>query len=158
MSEVIRVDDHFYILAGSSLVDERTRVLKQDETFAVFNQSGDIRPIGLQEQGIYHEGTRHLSCLDLRINKSSPMFLSSTVRGCNEVLTVDLSSPDIVSKEEVVVPRGTLHLSRSKFLWERSCYERLDIMNYGRRDVEVDITIESARLIERELPGGMALA
>jgi glycogen debranching enzyme len=142
VGEVIRIDDHFYILAGSSLVNERTRVLKQDETFAVFNQSGDIRPIGLREQGIYHEGTRHLSCLDLRINKSLPMFLSSTVRGSNEVLTVDLASPDFVAEDEVVVPRGTLHLSRSKFLWEHSCYERLEITNYSRRDVEVDLMIE----------------
>ena len=40
---------------------EPTRVLKHDETFAVFNRYGDVIPIGLGEQGLYHLGTRHLS-------------------------------------------------------------------------------------------------
>jgi hypothetical protein len=58
VKDVIRIRDEFYILAASSLADDRTRVLKQGETFAVFDRYGDIQPTGLGEQGLYHEGTR----------------------------------------------------------------------------------------------------
>ena len=66
MDDIIKVEDHYYILATSSRVDQRTRVLKDDDTFAVFDEAGDIRPIGVGEQGLYHAGTRYLSRVELR--------------------------------------------------------------------------------------------
>ena len=44
MEDVIQFKDQFYILATSSLMDDRTRVLKHGETFAVFDRYGDIQP------------------------------------------------------------------------------------------------------------------
>ena len=52
-----------HLLAASSLTDERSRVLKHGDTFAVFDHYGDIKPGGLGKEGLYHEGTRYLSCL-----------------------------------------------------------------------------------------------
>jgi len=46
MDEIIQVKDQYYIQAASCLADDRTRVLKQGETFAVFDCRGDIQPIG----------------------------------------------------------------------------------------------------------------
>ena len=37
MGDNIRFQDKFYVLASSSLADNRTRVLKYGETFGVFN-------------------------------------------------------------------------------------------------------------------------
>src|SRR6478736_898904 len=68
-----------HILAASSLADERTRVLKQGDTFAVFDHYGDIKPGGLGEEGLYHEGTRFLSCLLVELEGGRPFFLGSTV-------------------------------------------------------------------------------
>ncbi len=61
MDEVIRFKDQFYILASSSVADKQTRVLKHAETFVVFDRHGDIRPLGFEDHGIYHQGTRFLS-------------------------------------------------------------------------------------------------
>ena len=61
MSEIIRVHDEYYILATSPLADTQTRVLKQGETFAIFDLYGDIKGLAKGEQGLYHHGTRHLS-------------------------------------------------------------------------------------------------
>ena len=44
--EVVSIDDQFYILATSSRADDRTRVLKHGDTFAVFDRFGDIQPVG----------------------------------------------------------------------------------------------------------------
>jgi len=58
--DVIEVGQHFYIRASSSLADDRTRVLLNGDTFAVFDRSGDIQPVGFGQQGIFHWETRHL--------------------------------------------------------------------------------------------------
>jgi glycogen debranching enzyme len=121
----------YYILATSPQADVHTRVLKSGDTFAVFDHSGNITPTGLGEEGIYHEGTRYLSCLLLGLNDSGPLFLSSTVKADNDLLAVDLTNPDAFVDSKVAIPRGTLHLFRSKFLWNGVCYERLRIKNYG---------------------------
>ena len=131
VDDVIRVNDQFYILATSSMADDRTRVLKQGETFAVLDRHGDIRPVGQGVQGVYHEGTRFLSRLELRLGKDRPMLLSSTVRDDNALLAVDLTNPDAYVDGEIAIQRGTLHIARTTFLWEGRCYERLRLLNYG---------------------------
>src|SRR3982751_5551811 len=131
VDDVIRVNDQFYILSTSSMADDRTRVLKQDDTFVVFDRHGDIRPVGQAVQGLYHEGTRYLSRLELRLGKDRPMLLSSTVRDDNGLLAVDLTNPDSYAHDAAAVPRGTLHISRIMFLWQGACFERLRLVNYG---------------------------
>src|SRR5215467_11941318 len=102
-------DDPYYIVAPAPLAGERDRVLKQGDTFAVFDHHGDIRPVGMKEQGLFHEGTRFLSCLVLRLGRGDPQFLSSTVKKDNALLTVDLTNPDLREGDRIVLPRGTLH-------------------------------------------------
>jgi glycogen debranching enzyme len=66
-----------------------------------------------------------------------PLLLSSTVRRDNVLLGVDLANADVFSRTgEVLLPYGTLHLYRTKFLWSGVCYERLSIHNYGLTPVE----------------------
>src|SRR6202142_3396697 len=74
----------YHILAVSSPADERTRVLKHGDTFAIFDHYGDIRPDGLGDAGLYHEGTRFLSRLRLDLEQGRPFLLSSTVRDEND--------------------------------------------------------------------------
>src|ERR1700739_449428 len=142
MNEIIRVKDQFYILATSSRIDNRTCVLKHGETFAVFDRYGDIEPVGLGELGIYHEGTRFLSRLALRLDKDHPLILSSTVKENNALLTIDFTNPDVYVGGRVVIPRGTLHIFRSKFLWKGVCYERFRIRNYGLFPINVSFSLE----------------
>ena len=92
-TSVLRHQDSFYILATSTRADDRTRVLKHGETFAVFDRFGDVQPVGLGEQGLYHDGTRFLSRLELRIGGRRPLLLSSTVKEDNDLLAVDLAEP-----------------------------------------------------------------
>ena len=51
----------------------------------------------------------------------------------NVVLTVDLSNPDIYEDGKIVLPRETLHVRRSKFLWLGTAYERFAIHNFDTR-------------------------
>ncbi|HVR61941.1 MAG TPA: glycogen debranching N-terminal domain-containing protein, partial [Polyangia bacterium] len=139
--DVIEIEGHHYIRATVARADERTRVLKHDDTFGVFDRFGDVRPVGLGEQGLFHLGTRHLSQWELRIGPSRPLFLSSTVNDANEVLTVDLSNPDITGPDgrEILYRRGELHILRSRFIWKGACYERLRVANHGMAAVAVSL-------------------
>src|SRR5262245_20215460 len=92
--DVIQYNDSYYILATSALADDRTKVLKQGESFAVLNRYGDIQPIGLGEQGIYHEGTRFLSRFELRLGKKRLLLLNSNIDQDNILMMVDLTNPD----------------------------------------------------------------
>jgi glycogen debranching enzyme len=134
--------DPFIILAAAPAADERNRVLQHGDTFAVFDHYGDIQPVGLQEQGLYHEGTRFLSRFLLALGRDRPLFLSSTVKEDNELLVVDLTNPDIAGTDEkVAIPHGTLHFFRTRFLWQGVCYERLRIKNYGLHPVAVSFSL-----------------
>ena len=130
MSEVIQVGSQHYILAISSRADDRTWVLKSGDAFAVVDRYGDIQPLGLGEQGLYYEGTRFLSRLEVELEGQRPMLLSSQVREGNELLAVDLTNADIVKDDCVVVPRHSLHVFRSKFLKDVSCFERFRLRNH----------------------------
>jgi glycogen debranching enzyme len=134
--------DPYYILAAAPLADEAARVLKQGDTFAVFDHFGDIRCVGMGEEGLYHEGTRFLSSLLLCLDDVRPLFLSSTVRDANDLLAVDLTNPDLFDAGRIVVPRGTLHLARIKFLWQGACYERFFVKNYGLAPVSTHLRLQ----------------
>ncbi|MGE5208093.1 MAG: glycogen debranching N-terminal domain-containing protein, partial [Alphaproteobacteria bacterium] len=140
--EVIRVRDEFYVRSSSPRVDVRTRTLKQGGTFAVFDRFGDIETFGAGELGIYYKDTRFLSRLNLKIGKDRPLLLSSTVREDNAVLAVDATNCDVARDGEVTIERGTLHVFRSKVLWDRTCHERLRIHNYGRAPLDFWVSIE----------------
>lgn len=142
MTDVIRVEGQYYIRSTSSMADSRTLVLKHAETFAVFDRHGDIHPVGFGEQGIFHEGTRFLSSLVLTIDGQRPLLLSSTVRKNNSLLAVDLTNPDLYKDERLVTQQDTLHILRSKFLWESVCYERLEIVNFGTEPIAIQLGLD----------------
>lgn len=139
MSDVIRVEGQYYIRSTSSMADSRTLVLKHADTFAVFDRHGDIQPVGFGEQGIFHEGTRFLSQLVLTIDGERPMLLSSTVSRNNSMLAVDLTNPDLDPENLPSIQRDTLHILRSKFLWQDVCYERLHIANFGPDPMTIEL-------------------
>jgi glycogen debranching enzyme len=120
-----------HLLAATGVADDRTRVLKHDNTFAVFDHYGDVKPGGLGEEGLYHEGTRYLSCLLLELDGQRPFFLTSTIRDENDQLAVALTNPDVLRGSELVTPLGTLHLRLRTFLWREACYRRLEVKNHA---------------------------
>ena len=127
----------YYIRRKAAHPESQVLVLKQNDTFAVFDAFGDVQPDGIGQQGLYHQGTRFLSKCILHLGAHRPLLLSSTVRRDNVLLGVDLANADVFSRSgEVLLPRGTLHLYRTKFLWSGVCYERLRIHNYGLTPVE----------------------
>ena len=142
-STVIQVDGRYYILATSAPAEEYDRVLKHGESFAIFDRWGDIKPVGLGEEGLYHRGTRHLSGLRLRIGDERPLLLGSTTRHDNSRITVDVANPDMTADGRML-RAGTVHLSRTKVLWAGACHERIEVRNFGQEAVTLPISLRFA--------------
>jgi glycogen debranching enzyme len=140
--DVIEVEQQFYIRASSSLADDRTRVLLNGDTFAVFDRSGDIQPVGFGQQGLFHKETRHVSRLEMHFAGERPLLLSSTIREDNVLFAVDLTNPDLVLPSGESLARGTLHIYRTKFLTERVAYDHVTLHNYGDITIDADLSFE----------------
>lgn len=126
----INETEQFAIVAAAH-TEVPARVLKQGDTFMVFDRLGDVNALARGEQGLYRDDTRFLSFLELRIGPERPLLLSSEVAQNNELCTVDLTNADILVEGHVVLSKSSLHVRRSRFLWRGICYERFIITNYG---------------------------
>jgi len=140
--DVIEVDRQFYIRATSALADDRTRVLLNGDSFAIFDRSGDIQPVGFGQQGIFHYETRHISRLEMLFCGFRPLLLSSTIREDNVLFAIDLTNPDIHLESGALLPRGTVHIYRTKFLTELVCYDQITVNNYGDTAIDVEISVD----------------
>lgn len=143
VQDLIDVAGQTYLLASSTRVDDRTRVLKYGDTFGVFDRYGDIQQIGNREQGIFHEGTRYLSHFELSVNQARPVLLNSSVKNANTLLAVDLTNPTFAHAQAPIAQSG-LHLFRARVLWEGVCYEHLRLTNYLDSPVSFTLSIAFA--------------
>jgi glycogen debranching enzyme len=132
----------YYILAQEVPVPERTHVLKQDDTLGVFNEFGDIAAGARHEEGLFYEGTRFLSHFALRLAGARPLLLCSAVRRDDTLLSVDLTNPDIDLGGGRMLPRGSLHIYRSKILWQGTCHERIHVRNFTLTPLNITLSLE----------------
>jgi len=64
------------------------------------------------------DDTRFLSRLELTLNGMQLLLLGSNIRDDNTQLTVDLTNPDMYFDDRLVMPKDTLHIVRTVFLWQ----------------------------------------
>ena len=130
------------VLTTSSFADERSRVLKHGDTFAVFDHHGRIKPGGLGEEGLYHEGTRFLSRFQMELEDKALILLGSTVREEDGHLAIALTNPDLIEAGTVSLSFGTLHFAVRTFLWKSVCYQQIHVKNYGPRIVKACLSLQ----------------
>jgi glycogen debranching enzyme len=128
----------FYIPATGPATRPR-RTLKHDDTFVVLDSHGDIGASAGGPDGLFHCDTRFLSHLEILLNGMQPLLLGSNVRDDNTSLTVDLTNPDTYLDERLVLPKDTVHVVRTIYLWRDTAYQRLAIRNHG--DVPIGLRL-----------------
>ncbi len=134
----------FHIAASASLQERRTRTLKHGDTFAVFDHRGDIGGEPGNSEGLYHRDTRILSQLELLLEESRPLLLSSMTQDDNAVFSADLSNPDLLADGAIVLRREQIHLHRLKFIWQGACFERVLVRNFSDQPLRVRLTLRFA--------------
>lgn len=139
----VEIENKFYVLAETSLTEGRTMVLKQGDSFGVFDQKGGISALGKQSSyGLYYEGTRFLSKMELSIEGKGLLLLSANLREENELLIVDLTNPDYQNKQGKWIEKDLLHIQRTKFLWQGVCYEKISCENFHQEQIDFSVSMK----------------
>ncbi|MCD6041136.1 MAG: amylo-alpha,6-glucosidase, partial [Burkholderiales bacterium] len=127
-----------------SLAASSRRTLKHGDTFAMFDEFGDVLEAEHSPAGLFHHDTRHLSRLLFTLEGRRPLMLSSTVQTDNVTLDVDLTNPDIFSDGELALAKDTFHVARAKFLWQSSCYELFTVTSYADHPARLRLAFDFA--------------
>jgi glycogen debranching enzyme len=76
----------------------------------------------------------------LRLGGHRPLLLGSSAKRDNGRLAFDLTNTDL-GRGARRLPHSSLHLSRTKVLYDGTCHERLVVRSFVRRKVQLSLTI-----------------
>jgi glycogen debranching enzyme len=127
-----------------SLAASSRRTLKHGDSFAMFDEFGDVLEMEHSPAGLFHFDTRYLSRLCFTLEGHRALCLSSTVQPDNLTLDVDMTCPDIFQGDRLVLAKDTFHVARAKFLWEAGCYELFTITSYAEQRTKLCVALEFA--------------
>ena len=116
--------------------------LKEGDSFLVCNAQGDIHGDADGPDGLFHEGTRTLSRLCLRLDGDAPTLLSAAIAQDKVVFTAHLTNRPLPPIGGNPAAQGVIHIERSRFLWRGRLYERISCVNYAETAVFVPLQVE----------------
>jgi glycogen debranching enzyme len=134
----------FEIVIEGGLLDDRTLVAVRGDTFGVFDRLGDILPPESARQGLFHEGTRFLSRLQLALWGTRPALLSSGVREDDGTLIIHLTNPDIRGNGSTSMASHSVHLVRRVRLEDGRCLMDLLVRSYSSEPLVLPLTLQFA--------------
>lgn len=122
-------------------LDPFTMALNHGETFGIFDRRGDIVDVMETPQGIFFEGSRHLSSLELEVNGKRPTLLSSTIREDNDCMTVDLANKEFLASD-ITAPESSVHIKRTKIVANENYSENIHLKNYNSFAVDLRLSFQ----------------
>ena len=124
--------------------DESTFVLNDSDTFGIFNRWGNIVSRQGSKNGIYHNDTRFVSRYEIKINGKKPLLLGASMNENMEILSIDMSNPDLSSGDDII-KEGSVYLYSKRFVYEDTFYENLTLHSYSSRKhkFEIDFLFDS---------------
>ncbi len=109
------------------------------KTFSATSVSGDIYPPGSPDVGFFHDDTRFLSQLELRIGGHRGVVLSSSTEK-TFAAQIELTTGNITLRDSFDLPENTVHIRREQLLASEIFFDRLSFENFNL--VHVDFTLE----------------
>ncbi len=116
----------------------RLHALKDGDTFVIADALGDI--LGASD-GMFHNDTRMLSQLRLTLAGQSPSLLSAAISRDNVLFVSHMTNRPLPPLGGRSIPEGVIHLERARFLTANKLFERIELVNYGGREVVVPLTL-----------------
>jgi glycogen debranching enzyme len=131
----IRIGNEYYLLASALAPRGRRLLLNAADTFAIFDEGGDI-PLASQDTvGLFSHGTRFLSRLELLVNGTHPFLLSAGTVEDGSELVIHLTNSDERRGGEVILQRDSVALQRRMTLVDGALSETLLLYNYSTETV-----------------------
>jgi glycogen debranching enzyme len=124
----------------SQLVAAEQLALIHGCTFFAGTREGDLTPPGAPNIGLFHDDTRFLSHLDLRINGQKPIVLSSGTVGADAARIELTVRGGKVNDDQLDLPLNTIYVRREQLLYEGNFFDALEIQSY--HDAEAKLLVE----------------
>ena len=140
MTDVHIPTDPYHIQAATGAASLPKLVLKHQESFFVADRAGDFPAHFEGELGFYHEGTRHLRWLELRLQGDRPMILSAESAPANDRILIGLANADLQT-DVGVVPRNTIYIDRLITLRAPHLLQALTVSSYHDHSCEVTLEV-----------------
>src|SRR6186713_1062649 len=104
--------------------------LKHDGTFLVADALGDVNG---GSDGLFRDDTRVMSRFIMTVGGALPALLTSGVSHDNVFFRANVTNRPLPQLGGQSTPEGVIHIERRRFIWQRRCYERIVLTNYGER-------------------------
>ena len=113
------------------------------KTFLSTTIAGDISPAGAPDVGFFHDDTRFLSQMELRVGGHRAVVLSASTEKtfANQV---ELTTSNITLRDSFDLPENTIHLRREQLLANDQFYDRLTFENFNLVPVQMQLEIHYA--------------
>ena len=110
------------------------------KTFLSTTMAGDIMPPGAPDSGFFHDDTRFLSRLELRVGGYRTVVLSSSTEQ-TFVSQIELTTGQSTLRESYEIPENTVHIRREQLLSSDTLYDYLTFENFNFHDLELNIEL-----------------
>ena len=124
---------------GPRKVDNLTLI--DGKTFLATRISGDIAPSRAPDVGFFHDDTRFLSFMELRVGGLRTVLLSSNTEK-TFLSQIELTTSNIHLRDSFDLPENTVHVRREQMLSHDVLFERLTFENFNLNSVEFKVEIE----------------
>src|SRR5262249_773803 len=131
------------------------------KTFLSTTVAGDIMPPGAPDVGFFHDDTRFLSRLELRVDGYRTVVLCSRTEQ-TFASQIELTTGKSTMRETYEIPENTVHIRREQLLASDVLYDNLSFENFNFHELElvVELAYEAdymdvfqLRGVAREHPG-----
>ena len=123
---VARKDDNLTLIDG--------------KTFLSTSVTGDIVPPGATDVGLFHDDTRFLSYLELRVNDRPGIVLSSNTEK-TFVSQIELTAEPMQIRDSFDIAENTIHIRRQQLLEAAVLFDRFRVVNFNREEVSLSVEL-----------------
>jgi glycogen debranching enzyme len=110
------------------------------KTFLSTTIDGDIMPPGAPDTGFFHDDTRFLSRLELRVDGYRTVVLSSSTEQAF-ASQIEMTTGKGTTRETYEIPENTVHIRREQLLASDTLYDNFSFENFNFQELEVVIEL-----------------
>ncbi len=110
------------------------------KTFLSTTVAGDIMPPGAPDVGFFHDDTRFLSRLELRVDGYRTVVLSSSTEQ-TFASQIELTTGKSTMRETYEIPENTVHIRREQLLSSDTLFDNFSFENFNFQELELVIEL-----------------
>jgi len=110
------------------------------KTFLSTTVAGDITPPGAPDVGFFHDDTRFLSNLELKVGGHRTVVLSSSTEK-TFASKIELTTGSLAQINSFDLPENTIYIRRQQLLASDVLYDSITFSNFNQSEVELEVEI-----------------